>query len=89
MREGLRFWKFDQVGELLDQATGWLDDVDEIVASAQERDAKGELDADRTLSQLAKQGPELIKRVTAAREIYQKLRRVAEKAAPIRAASSR
>ena len=49
-------------------------------------DAEGKVDSDRAIKQLAVQGPELLKRVAAAREIYEELKKTAAKERIIRAA---
>ncbi len=79
VREGYRFWKFEELPALIQRANGYLDEVEGIVQDAQARDARGELETDRTLKQLALQGPALLERVEAAREIYRKLEEVAAK----------
>ncbi|MBI4579490.1 MAG: CehA/McbA family metallohydrolase [Planctomycetes bacterium] len=84
-RPGLRFWKHQDADRLIDQATRSLDEVEKIVADAREKDRQGQLEDDRTLKQLALQGAELLERVADARKIWQDLREVAAKEAPIRA----
>ncbi|HON66718.1 MAG TPA: CehA/McbA family metallohydrolase, partial [Phycisphaerae bacterium] len=85
VRPGLRFWKYDEVDKLVGQALDSLGQIEKIVADARERDAKGELEDDRTLKQLALQGPALLERVAEARSIWEELRKVAEQEAPLRA----
>lgn len=78
VREGLRFWKIDAVDQLVERRLGNLKEIEDIVAEAKRRNDAGELETDRTLKQLAVQGPELLKRVEAARKIYLDLKHVAE-----------
>lgn len=85
MRPGLRFWKHEDADKLIDQAMGSLDEIEKIVAEARDLDAQGKLEADRTRKQLALQGPALLERVAAARKIWEDLRDVAKKEAPLRA----
>lgn len=85
-RPGLRFWKHDEVDQLVARAMISLDQIEKIVADARARDARGELEADRTLKQLALQGPALLERVKEARDIWNDLKEVAAKEAPLRAA---
>lgn len=85
VRPGLRFWKHDEVDKRVAQATQSLDEIEKIVANAREQDAAGKLEDNRALKQLAVQGPALLQRVSEARAIWQNLKRVAEKEAPLRA----
>lgn len=77
VREGLRFWKHGAIDDLLDKRVESLRQIEEIVSNARARHDAGELDGDQTLQQLAIQGPELLKRVDAARAIYADLRKTA------------
>jgi hypothetical protein len=87
VREGLRFWKFDDLDSLLGKRLTSLDEVDQIVTDATKRNEAGALDADRTKQELALQGPELLKRVAAARQIYADLKQTAERERPLRTAN--
>ena len=78
-REGLRWWKFDEVEDLLAKRFNSLKEVEEIVADAKAKLASGETTADQTLKELAEQGDDLLKRIELARKIYEKLRKTAEK----------
>jgi hypothetical protein len=84
VREGLRFWKYDAVKELIAKRLASLAEIEEIVADAQARDQRGEIADNRTKKLLAQQGPELLKRVADARAIYEHLKQIAEQERPIR-----
>ncbi len=86
IREGLRFWKHDAVDALIARRLASLDEIDKLVADARSHDEAETLD-DRTIRQLALQGPELLKRVEAARKIYAELKEVAAREGPVRAAA--
>ncbi len=77
-REGLRWWKFAEVDQLLDERFKSLRQIERLVADAKSKDAIT-LDGDQELKQLALQGDELLKRVEAARKIYEELKQVAQK----------
>lgn len=79
VREGLRFWKFDDLDALLAKRLRSLDEVERIVAEATSQNEAKKLNANRALQQLAIQGPDLLKRVVAARQIYSDLKQTAEK----------
>ena len=78
VREGLRFWKFDGLEELIAKRLASLGQVEEIVAEARRLDAEGKLERDRYRKQLARQGDALLERVALARNLYEELKRVAE-----------
>ena len=78
IREGLRFWKFDGLDELIAKRLASLGQVEAIVAEARRLDAEGKLESDRYRKQLARQGDALLERVALARDLYEKLRRVAD-----------
>ena len=48
------------------------------------RNSEGKPDDERPITELAKQGPELLKRVEAAKKIYAELRSIAEREAALR-----
>ena len=87
IRKGLRFWKLDEIDALIAKRLTSLDEIAGIVGDAQRRDKAGEIEGDRTLKQLAAQGPELLKRVEEARRIYSDLKKTAEREREIRNAS--
>jgi hypothetical protein len=78
IREGLRFWKYDGLDELIATRLASLGQIEEIVAEARRLDAEGKLESDRYRKQLAKQGDALLERVVLARNLYKELKRVAE-----------
>ncbi len=84
IREGLRFWKFDDLDTLLARRRTSLDEIEKIVAEAVQRKDDARAAGNRTGEQLAVQGAELLKRVEAAREIYSELAKTAERERPIR-----
>ncbi len=86
IREGLRFWKHDQADGLIDKGLASLAEVEKLVADAAEADAQGRVEDDRTLKQLAVQGPELLRCVREAQKIWEDLRATARAETPIRAA---
>ena len=85
VRKGLRFWKHDSVAELIAKREASLTEIEHLVAEAQAgRDPNGESSPDRPVTELAKQGPALLERVTAARQIYAELRAAAERETALR-----
>ena len=85
VREGLRFWKFDRVEELLAKRLASLAEIEQMVAEARRLDAEGQLESDRARKQLAWQGDALLERVALVRQLYQDLQRTAEAERPLRA----
>jgi hypothetical protein len=78
VRDGLRFWRFDALDDLLGLREESLRQIEHIIAEAQRLDAKGILEADRYRKLLAQQGDALMERVATARELYADLRRIAD-----------
>jgi hypothetical protein len=78
IRKGLRFWKYAQATELIAKRMESLKQIEQIVAEARQKSAAGQLDGDYTLQQLAEQGPQLLERVEAARELYKGLQQTVE-----------
>jgi len=78
VREGLRFWKFDGLEELMAKRLDSLAQIEQIVAEARQLDAEGKLEKDRYRKQLALQGDALLERVKQARNLYADLKRTAE-----------
>jgi hypothetical protein len=78
VREGLRFWKYEGLEELISKRLTSLEQVEQIVAEARTLNAEGKLESDRYRKQLALQGDLLLQRVNAARELYSKLKQVAQ-----------
>ena len=85
VREGLRFWKFDGLDELLAKRLASLAEIEQMVAEARRLDAEGRLGTDRARKQLAWQGDALLERVALARQLYEDLKRLAEAERPTRA----
>jgi hypothetical protein len=86
VRPGLRFWKYEEVEALIAKRLANLDEIEALVKDRVLAAGRGELDADLAGRQLARQGPELLARVAAARLIYDDLKAVAERERPLRAA---
>lgn len=84
IRKPLRFWKYAVVDDLLAKRRESLNQIEQIVAEAQMKSEAGELPGDRTLQQLAAQGPALLERVADARKIYDDLEQIAKDEADLR-----
>ena len=77
VHEGLRFWKFEAVPELIQKRLASLAEIEQFVADARKRDAAGEVEDNRPIKQLVIQGPALLERVQSAKELYAELSRIA------------
>ena len=77
VREGLRFWKFDGLDELIAKRLASLAEIEQIVAEAKALNAEGKLEKDRYRQQLALQGDALLERVALARNLYADLQQTA------------
>lgn len=88
VRDGFRFWKFEDVDALIAKRLASLDEIVQIVKEAVARNQRGEADDNRPVRQLALQGPELLERVEIARGIYEALRGIAEKERGLRGQSA-
>lgn len=77
-REGLRFWKYDGLEELLAKREQSLQQIEGLIAEARQLDGEGRLKTDRYRKLLARQGDALLERVDLAREIYAGLKQTAE-----------
>ena len=84
VRDGLRFWKFEGIQELISKRETSLAEIEQIVADAIAQNDAGQVDDNRTIKQLALQGPALLERVEEAKQIYADLRAVAEREASLR-----
>ncbi|MBI5091092.1 MAG: CehA/McbA family metallohydrolase [Candidatus Hydrogenedentes bacterium] len=84
IREGLRFWKYDALDQLIAKRLASLAEVEKIVADAQAQDREGKVDDNRPIKQLALQSPELLERVKDARAIYTELQATMERERPLR-----
>ena len=78
VHEGLRFWKFESLDELIAKRLASLQEIENIIADAKRLDAAGKLGNDRYRKQLALEGDALLERVSQARATYDQLKRVAE-----------
>ncbi|NUM56477.1 MAG: CehA/McbA family metallohydrolase [Candidatus Hydrogenedentes bacterium] len=86
IRDGFRFWKHEDVPELVQKRLTSLGEIEQFVADAQRQNAAGEVEDNRPIKQLAIQGPALLERVQAARSLYAELLRIADAEGPARAA---
>ena len=77
VREGLRFWKYDGLEELMAKREASLAQIEGIVAEARRLNAEGKLETDRSRQQLALQGDALLERVAQARKLYGELKGIA------------
>jgi hypothetical protein len=85
VRKGLRFWKYDAVPELIAKREASLAEIEHVVAEAQAgRNSRGKADSNRPITELAEQGPALLKRVEEAKQIYAELKATAEREAALR-----
>ena len=75
VREGLRFWKYDGLEELMMKRVASLAEIETIVADARRLNNEGKLGSDRARQQLALQGDALLERVEKARKLYSELKR--------------
>jgi hypothetical protein len=87
IRDGLRFWKYDAVPDLLAKRLESLRQIEEIVGEAQRLEREGKLENDRYRQQLARQGSALLERVTAARQIYADLQQTADRERTLRSSA--
>jgi len=87
VREGFRFWKFEELETLLADRNESLRQIEQIVAETRELDTEGRLTGDRYRQQLVFQGDALLERVRLARGIYQDLRQIADQERPHRTGS--
>ena len=78
VREGLRFWKFDELKEQVEARLASLGQIEQIIADARRLNAQGSLETDRDRKQLALQSDALLERVVLARKLYEDLERIAE-----------
>lgn len=78
VRDGLRFWNFENLNALLSKREESLRQVERLVDEARELDAAGRLETDRARKLLARQGDALLQRVAMARDLYAGLKRTAE-----------
>lgn len=76
-RNGLRFWKYEGLEELLAQRERSLRQIEELIAEARRLEAEGRLKTDRYRQLLARQGDALLERVALARAIYEDLKKTA------------
>jgi hypothetical protein len=83
-REGLRFWKFNEVENLIALRLKSLAEVEAVIADAIARNARGEVENDRTIKQLALQGSLLLERVETAKSFYETLKRTYKKEQSLR-----
>lgn len=78
VRPLFRFWDLEEVDRLIEKRMASLQEVEDMVKRYEQRIEDGEGRSDYGLTQFAKQGPELLKRVEDARTFYQNLQQTAE-----------
>jgi hypothetical protein len=78
VREGLRFWKYEALAELIAKRLDSLAQIERIVGEVRSQDHGARLLSDRNKKQLAVDGPELLERVVRARNVYAELGKTAE-----------
>lgn len=74
IQDGLRFWKYDAVEELLAKRSASLDEIEGVIAGALAKRDAGEIGTDKSLEELALQSEALRARVAEARSAYEALR---------------
>ena len=77
IREPLRFWKLEAADELIAKRMNSLDEIEQIVADAIKQHSQGKGEDNRAIKMLALQGPDLLKSVAEARQVYEDLKQVA------------
>ncbi len=87
IRDTLRFWKYENVNELIAKRLASLDEVEKLVNQAREDVKQGKNLDNRVTRQLAEQGSALLDRVNEARGIYQKLTAAAQEETAARSPS--
>jgi len=85
VQEGLRFWKYDAVEELLGKRAASLDEIDGIVTAALSEQDQSSIGTDKWIDELALQAEALRTRVAEARATYEGLRKTHLEEANIRA----
>jgi hypothetical protein len=88
VRDGLRFWRFEAVDELIARRLASLDQMEKIIAQARSPEGQAKALTDRAVQQLDVQGEELLKRVRVARTLYADLKEIARREAARRAAAN-
>ncbi|GMV99481.1 MAG: hypothetical protein AMXMBFR84_06200 [Candidatus Hydrogenedentota bacterium] len=84
IRDGLRFWKYDALDELIAKREASLAEIEQIVAEATQGNSPRIPMGPRPAELLAQQGPALLERVEAAKAIYAELRAAKEAEAALR-----
>ncbi len=85
VREGFRFWKFDEIDQLITKKFEYLKEVEELVAHAKKRDDENNIEADDLeCRQMLLQGDKLLERLEEAKKIYRELKETAKKEALMR-----
>ena len=77
VRKGLRFWKYQELEQLLAKRRQSLKVVAQLVADAKQKVASGDLGGDRRYQQLVTQGSALLERVAEAHAFYSDLEKIA------------
>lgn len=88
IQDGLRFWKYDAVEDLLGKRSASLDEIEGIIAEALAKTDAGAIGADKVMEELALQAEALRARVAEARATYEGLRTTHADEAEIRSAAA-
>ena len=83
VREGLRFWKHEAAGPIIDQMLVYLGEIEKKAVAAQGQDEAARR-ANLKLRLLGDQAPELLKRIQAARVRYAELKMTIQREVPLR-----
>jgi hypothetical protein len=87
-RKGLRWWKFDEIDDLIQKRLTSLDEIETIVNEARQQQANDEIAGDnREIMELARQSDQLMERVELARKTYASLQNTAKKEQALRSTS--
>jgi len=73
-REGMRFWKYDEVESLLAKRIASLDEIEGLIHDAVAKQDRGTIGADKIIEELALQAEALRESVAEARRSYEQLR---------------
>ncbi len=84
VRSSLRFWKHEEVDELIGKRMESLADIERLVRTARQLDRQGSIEYHRPWKQLALQSAALLDRVEAARRFYEGLEQTAREERALR-----
>ncbi|MCL2330155.1 MAG: CehA/McbA family metallohydrolase [Phycisphaerae bacterium] len=84
IRDGLRFWKYEEASKLIDQMVFYLGEIETKTLNIQKTDETARQMSFET-RQWSNQASELLKRIADAHKIYDELRKTIEEERPLRA----